>query len=81
MPSMTTDDSNEIRADLLRLEGKIDVVLGRHEERLSSLRKDVDDLRDQMSKRGNQAAAWVAVGVAALAVILDPILNSIVSKP
>lgn len=75
------DESAEIRADLLRLEGKIDVVLGRHEERLETLRKDVDRLRDDLAKRGNQAAAWVAVAVAALAVILDPILNTLVSKP
>lgn len=75
------DESAELRADLLRLEGKIDVVLGRHEERLETLRRDVDALRDAFAKRGNTAAAWVAVAVAGLAVVLDPILSAIISKP
>lgn len=75
------DNSAEIRADLLRLEGKIDVVLGRHEERLDTLRRDVDAIRSDLAKRGNTAAAWVAVAVAGLAVVLDPILNAIITKP
>lgn len=74
------DDSTEIRSDLLRLEGKIDVVLGRHEERLETLRRDLDRLREDFAKRGSAASAWVAVTVAGLAVVIDPILNALISS-
>lgn len=77
------DPNTEIRSDLLRLEGKIDVILGRHEERIDQIRRDLDRMRDDLTRRPtNYVASWVAVAVAALAVVLDPILNTLLAhKP
>lgn len=107
-----TPDDGTLKESLIRLEAKIDVMLGRHEgkiddltrrqgETTSTLREhdaritanaltvaetraqalgvqaDVQGLQQEMSKRGNNNAAWVACGIAALAVVLSPILNAL----
>ena len=105
----TPDDENSsVKDALVRLEAKIDVMLGRHEARIEDLtrrqgettstlrehdaritanaltiaetRSATANVQAELNKRGNAVVSWVAVGVAALAVVIDPILQTLLSK-
>lgn len=108
-----TPNEDDLKESLIRLEAKIDVVLGRHEGKIDALtagqaenratlreqdsriqanalniaetramvtanQADISGLVADQSKRGVNVAAWVAVAVAALAVILDPIMTALI---
>lgn len=110
-----TPDEESVKESLIRLEAKIDVILGRHEARIEEITRrqtemlstqrehdaritanaltvsetrtaaanaaaDVNALKAEIAKRGSNASSWVAVGVASLAVVIEPILNTLITK-
>lgn len=112
---MSGADSTAVRESMIRLEAKIDVVLGRHEGKIddllrrqgetgSTLREhdsritanaltiaetraqtasvaaSQETLRSQFDKKSSSVVSWVAVGLSGLAVVLSPILNSLIQR-
>ena len=127
--STPEQQASSVNESLIRLEAKIDVVLGRHEQRLDDLtrrqgettstlrehdsritanalttaetrsqvtstaadvlslradaRKSIDDVRrdfaaDIESVKPKNIPSWVAVGIAAVAIVLSPILATLI---
>lgn len=78
--------------DLTRRQGETSSTLREHDARITanaltiaetrsvaaSLDRDVKGLEADLSKKGMNFPAWAAVAVAALAVVLDPILTALI---
>ena len=80
--------------ELVRRQGETTSTLREHDGRITanaltvaetrtaveSVKTEVAGLRTELQRRGSSVVSWTAVGVAALAVVIDPLLNTLLSK-
>ena len=80
--------------DLTRRQGETSSTLREHDSRITAnaltiaetralvaaAQSDVHGVQTELQKRGSNVASWVAVGVAALAVVLGPMLTALISR-